>query len=279
MRIQAKAAIVFSILLVTSTAVPSAAQACITRRVEGTTIVLINTCGQYVSWAMCVRVSGRGFDDYPVGVVAPKGSSRYGLYIDANVAFTSEVAWCRGKGCKLIQPRCSDPKPRQDQTADAPPVRYCPTDLTPLPGSDARAREHNKLVEMCKVAFPDAKDGSRKADSADRPVAKRGVKQQPTVGTGQAQQNRSGSNRELLNALSLGLTAAAGSLSKQPAARAPLRPATSPPTVAAGQFPCRDRRQYEACIPQYISRGLPYGYEGRDIRQVAHEYCQRNFCQ
>jgi hypothetical protein len=298
-RIQAKAATVFSTLLVTST-LPSAAQACITPRVEGTTVILQNSCNQYVSWALCIRVSGRQFDDYPVGSIAPKGSSQYGLFVDPKVPFSAELAWCEGKGCKVIQPRCSEPGRKPEQSATKPPVLFCPKDLSLRQGSDARAQDHNKLVEMCKVAFPDAADGSPKTNGADRPAAKRGEKQGPTARAGQARQSPSASSGgkqapkaqsgqarqsppvssgQVMDAITLGLSAAAGAIAKQRTVRPSVAPQAASPSASTAQFACRDRRQYDACIPQYISRGLPYGYEGRDIRQVAHEYCSRNFCQ
>ena len=64
---------------------PQDANACVTPKIESNkAIILQNTCKEYVSWALCVRVSDRSFDDYPVGVVAPKGTSQYALFVDAD---------------------------------------------------------------------------------------------------------------------------------------------------------------------------------------------------
>jgi hypothetical protein len=222
------------------------------------------------------------------------------MYKDPDNPFSAQLSSCKGKGCKVIQPRCTDPKQGPDNSAAAsPPVLFCPKDLSTRSGSDAGAQEHNKLVEMCKVAFPDDDAGTGTARSGDGQSAKGAAKQPPSpradqgqransgarpappVSGGQARQAPGATSRQFLDAFSQGLAAAAGAMAKRPVAKAPVPsvPTTSAPQAGAAQFQCRDRRQYDACIPQYISRGLPYGYEGRDIRQVAHEYCQRNFCQ
>jgi len=69
-------------------------------------IIIRNTCNQYVSWAMCVRVAGRSFDDYPVGSTAPGGSSQYGVF---GKPFSYQINYCVGKGCNVTQPECVAP--------------------------------------------------------------------------------------------------------------------------------------------------------------------------
>jgi hypothetical protein len=262
--------------------------ACVAARIEGKNerIILQNNCDKYVSWALCVRISERSFDDYPVGVVAPKGISEYGLFVSHDARVSVKMDQCDVKGCKVIQPRCVDPPPdvtKTTATPPPPPVRHCPKDMTIWPSSTSGAAEHNKLVEMCKVAFPDlAPNNSIKGG---QPNQIRPIKPQPRnfqmeqQQARQAEEQRRRNRQQLQNSLILGLGAAAKALSQQPSASVPIAPTGYAQPAASGQFVCRDRRQYDACIPQYISRGLPYGYEGRDIRQVAHEYCARNFCQ
>jgi hypothetical protein len=57
-----------------------ASAGCINHRVDGQTIILQNTCKQYVSWSMCLNVPDRSLKDYPAGFIAPKASSLYGVF-------------------------------------------------------------------------------------------------------------------------------------------------------------------------------------------------------
>ena len=268
---------------------PQPANACITPRIEDNkVIVLQNTCKEYVSWALCVRVSERSFDDYPVGVVAPKGTSQYGLFVSPDARVSVQLNWCKGRACKVIQPRCVDPEEAPAKSAAPSQTRFCPADMSTWPSSTRGADDHNKLVEMCKVAFPDmdpqqssstrSNQGpeKRQATEPNRAQQQQGEAKRLEAARQQQQIER---NRQIQNSILQGLGATAQSLGGQSTRRAPS--AAPPPSsnAASTQFPCRDRRQYDACIPQYISRGLPYGYEGQDIRQVAHQYCARNFCQ
>jgi hypothetical protein len=158
--------------------------------------------------------------------------------------------------------------------------------MSTWPSSSRGADDHNKLVEMCKVAFPDM-DPQRPSParsnqgSPTRQVTepKRAQQLEDTKRQEAARQQQIERNRQIQNSILRGLGAAAQTLSGQPVKKAPSVAPSPSNTTTAAQFPCRDRRQYDACIPQYISRGLPYGYEGQDIRQVAHQYCARNFCQ
>jgi hypothetical protein len=89
---------------------PAAAQSCISHRTEGQTIILQNTCNEFVSWSMCLNVADRSFKDYPVGVIAPRGYSQYGVY--SNAGFSYKYNWCKGASCQPAQPTCT-PAPRQ----------------------------------------------------------------------------------------------------------------------------------------------------------------------
>ena len=84
-----------------------ASAACLSATDTGDRITLKNSCNQYVSWAMCVRVAGRSFDDYPVGSTAPNGISEYGIFGKLD---SYQVNSCTGKGCKVSQPRCPEAK-------------------------------------------------------------------------------------------------------------------------------------------------------------------------
>ena len=264
---------------------PQDANACVTPKIESNkAIILQNTCKEYVSWALCVRVSDRSFDDYPVGVVAPKGTSQYALFVSSDARVSVQLNWCKGSACKVIQPRCVDP---ERAPANPSQTRFCPADMSMWPSSTQGADEHNKLVEMCRVAFPDM-DPERSSSTRSN----QGSSKRQTTEPNRAQQQREAKrleaarqqqrierNRQIQKSILQGLSAAAQSLSGQSTLRAPSAAPAPSSNTASTQFACRDRRQYEACIPQYISRGLPYGYEGQDIRVVAHQYCARNFCQ
>jgi hypothetical protein len=46
---------------------PADAQSCISHRTEGQTIILQNTCNEFVSWSMCLNVGDRSFKAIPWG--------------------------------------------------------------------------------------------------------------------------------------------------------------------------------------------------------------------
>jgi hypothetical protein len=268
---------------------PQPANACVTPRIEDNednkVIVLQNTCKEYVSWALCVRVSERSFDDYPVGVVAPKGTSQYALFVSPDARVSVQLNWCKGRACKVIQPRCIDPEKTPAKSATPSQTRFCPADMSTWPSSTRGADEHNKLVEMCKVAFPDM-DPERSSPARSNQGPPKRQATEPNRAQQEAkrleaarQQQQIERNRQIQNSILQGLGAAAQTLSGQSTRRPPSAAPAPSSNAASTQFPCRDRVQYDACVPQYISRGLPYGYEGQDIRQVAHQYCARNFCQ
>jgi hypothetical protein len=100
------------IALVVAAPAPAVSQGCINHRIEGTTIVLQNTCNQYVSWSMCLNVADRTFKDYPAGIIAPHGYSQYGVF--SNAAFSYHFNQCVGKGCHPAQPTCN-PVPQHTQ--------------------------------------------------------------------------------------------------------------------------------------------------------------------
>jgi hypothetical protein len=103
-----------ALFIVSTSPVPAMSQNCISHRIEGRTIILQNTCNQYVSWSMCLNVADRSFKDYPAGVIAPHGYSQYGVF--SNAAFSYHFNQCVGKGCHPAAPSCNSvPQQKQGQ--------------------------------------------------------------------------------------------------------------------------------------------------------------------
>ena len=46
---------------------PADAQSCISHRTEGQTIILQNTCNEFVSWSMCLNVADEALTTIPWG--------------------------------------------------------------------------------------------------------------------------------------------------------------------------------------------------------------------
>jgi hypothetical protein len=122
-----RALIVVALFVLTHSQPAIAACVCssIEEKIEDHSPKLLN---KYVSWALCIRVSERSFDDYPVRVVAPKGISEYGL---------------------LASPDARAPKDNGDAASPPMPQRY---DL--WSSSNNGAAEHNQLVENVQSCVP-----------------------------------------------------------------------------------------------------------------------------
>ena len=97
------------VVVITAALSSPATAECISARHDGSRIYLTNTCRDYASWVMCIRVSDRSFDDYPSGSTAPLGTSEYGLFLGAGATFSYTVSACKGSSCKPARPRCSNP--------------------------------------------------------------------------------------------------------------------------------------------------------------------------
>lgn len=94
-----------------ASAYSTGASACVSDRVLGNgtsspTIVITNRCSEAITWSMCINTTGRSFRDYPRGVTAPGGISRYGLWLNPGERFRYRYNYAGGYDASVRQPSC-----------------------------------------------------------------------------------------------------------------------------------------------------------------------------
>lgn len=89
------------------------ARSCVSDEVRrtstGAEVVIDNDCDQPITWAMCIHVSERQFTDFPRGVTAPGGISRYSVWMTQGSGLDYEYNYRFGRNVPVAAPNTCEP--------------------------------------------------------------------------------------------------------------------------------------------------------------------------